>query len=268
MRSITKSIEYHSRSDVFRIIPIADIHLGNKGCDEGLLKATIDDIASDANTYWVGLGDLAEWINRRDPRFDPADLPSWLMYDLKDIAEAERNRLIKYLNPIGDKCLGMVSGNHEDAILHHNERDVYTTIAEGIGAQEVCLGPSGFIKVQFKRKSGDSKPNSWPMVMFLTHGWWGGRKMGSGANNLESMMGWVDADLLLAGHDHKRLSFSLDKMQMDNKGGVRTTRIHGISCGTFLRDAGYAERKGYRPSNVGIVTINVIPDKRIIQVAV
>ena len=38
MRCITKTIEYDSRSDVFRVIPLGDTHWGHIATDERLIQ--------------------------------------------------------------------------------------------------------------------------------------------------------------------------------------------------------------------------------------
>ena len=64
-------IEYTSRGDVYRIVPLGDIHLGNAACDEALLQKTIEYIARTDRMYWIGMGDYSEFINIHDPRWDP-----------------------------------------------------------------------------------------------------------------------------------------------------------------------------------------------------
>ena len=269
MRTITKRIEYTSRSDVFRIVPISDVHLGNVACDEKLLKATVQSIADDPFSYWIGGGDYCEFIKRRDWRWDPEVISDWLFGE-PDVAAQQIKRARDYLLPIADKCLGLVKGNHEDDILRKWEHDVYATLVEALapnGKQpQIRLGFSGFIVLRFTRMVNGTKGTTWTLPIFATHGWWGGRLYGNGALNLEKVFGWVDAQIVLAGHDHKKRAFPISRIKPSRSGKVEKVDGFCCSCGSFLDMAKYAEYKGYRPLPVGPLEIFVTPDKREVRV--
>ena len=261
LRCITRTIDYRSRSDQFRIVPLGDIHLGNEACDEKLLRAKVKEIESDPLAYWVGMGDYCEWINRKDKRFDAESMPQWL-WGVGDIAKAQRSRVVEILQPIGAKCLGLLQGNHEASIYHHQERDVYTTVAEAFQQKsELCLGPAGFVQLRFRRAG-----STWTMLIFATHGWWGGRLMGAGALNLERVLGWTNADVVLGGHDHKCRAFPVIQVRVTTGGEVEKCKCWGVSTGSFLGGAKYAMEAGYRPLPVGVPEILVRPDKHKISV--
>ena len=277
MRTITKRITYRSRTDVFRFHSFSDIHLGNRHCAEKLLRRDVRAVKDDPFAYWWDLGDSCEFINFRDPRFNPNELAKWLLGwdELEDIAKAQRERYVRMFQPIGDRCLMRVEGNYERSILRHTEREVYTTIAEGIGAENVCVGPSGFLRIVFNRETGKKKAQGaiWTMVVFATHGWWGGRLMGAGALNLERVANRVRADVVIAGHDHKNRAFPLTQIISTRYNKVRVKQIWCVSSGTYLgSDDGkwgqpdYAERGGYRAVGAGGVVIEVVPDKQTIHV--
>ena len=256
---VSHRISYRSKTDTFTILGIGDIHLGNEACEEAQLKETVKRVQDDKHCYWVGMGDLAEWINRKDKRFDPDSLPSWL-WSVGDLVKAQRERTIEILSPIGDKCLGLIEGNHERTIYLHQERDVYTTVAEGIGAR--CLGPLGFIRLPFVRYGG----NTQQYTIMATHGWWGGGLMGAGALNLERLLGWSTADIVMAGHDHKRRAFSLARLVALNNDTVEQRESWAISTGSYLGGARYAQAKGYRPLPIGSPEVIITPFHRRIQV--
>ena len=68
MRVIRREFYNVSRSDIYHITPLGDVHLGSVACDEALLQATVDRIASDPMGYWIGMGDACEFINVSDKR--------------------------------------------------------------------------------------------------------------------------------------------------------------------------------------------------------
>ena len=63
MRVIEHVIEYRGRATELTLYPLADIHLGNRACDEDRLDATLDAIAEDRNARYVFLGDQFDAIN-------------------------------------------------------------------------------------------------------------------------------------------------------------------------------------------------------------
>ena len=224
-----------------------------------IAAATVKRVRDDDRCYWVGMGDYCEWINRKDRRFDPESMPSWL-WGVGDLAKAQRERIIEILKPIGDKCLGLIEGNHERTILQHMERDVYTTVAEGIGAR--CLGPMGFVRLSFVRAKTDIQL----FTILATHGWWGGRLMGAGGLNLERVAGWSNADIVMAGHDHKRRAFPLSRLVATKADTVEEREVWVMSTGSYLGGARYAQAKGYRPLPIGAPEVIITPNHRRIQV--
>jgi len=275
MRTITKRITYTSRSDVFRFHSFSDIHLGNRHCAEKLLRRDIRTVKDDPFAYWWDLGDQCEFINFRDPRFNPKELAKWLLGwdELEDIATAQRDRYLRMFKPIGDKCLMMVEGNHNRTILRHTEREMYTTIAEGLGAKNVCVGSSGFLRIVFTRKTRKTRSGVWTLIVFATHGWWAGRLMGAGALNLERVASRVHSDIVIAGHDHKNRAFPVYEIESTKSNKTRTKKVWCVSSGTYLgSDEGewnqpkYAEDSGYRAVGAGGVVIEVVPDKREIRI--
>jgi len=79
MRVVERIIEYRSRSAEFTLYPLADIHLGNRACDEDRLDATLDAIAKNRKALYILLGDQYDAIKAKDPRFDVRTLPQWLL---------------------------------------------------------------------------------------------------------------------------------------------------------------------------------------------
>ncbi len=267
MRTIVRHIRYESRSDEFHFTPLADPHLGNEACDEKSYIATVKRIQADPLGYWFGLGDYCDFINRKDKRFDPESLPPWL-HGHRDIAKLQVERSLDILKPVKDKCLALLSGNHEEDMAVHEGRDVYATLVEELapdGKQaEIEMGFSGFLLLRFHRAS--DKQGTWTLPIFLTHGWWAGRLMGNGALNLERLFGYVDARMVLAGHDHKQRAFTLTRLRARAQGGIEHEVGYCCSCGTFLDGAKYAERRGYRDAPIGALTITVRPDSHEIKV--
>ncbi len=266
MKTLIRTVPYSSRTEVFHLYPSPDIHLGNSQCGEKALADWVKEIQQDDHALWIGIGDYADFINRKDKRYDEEAIAPWL-YGIGDIARAQRDRVIATLLPIADKCLGLVKGNHEDSVYIYNERDVYGPLVEEIGraqGKDARLGLEywGFIRLLFQRqKPGVRNPETWTCDVFVTHGWWGGQLQGNGAIQLERLAGWAWAHVVLAGHDHK-LKTHKQVAARPTKGGESEEILQVCgSCGTFLNGAKYAARKGMRPSPPGHIMVTIEPDK-------
>ena len=275
MRVIKREFFNVSRSDVFRIIPIGDIHMGAAACDEDLLRAVVKRIKDDGQAWWIGMGDMADYIILKDPRSSIGTLADWVtLDDLVDLPKAERDRLLDILRPIAPKCLALVCGNHEAAIHKHTERDVYSEIVAGVkGAggfkttDRLAIGFYGWLQLAFYR-SATKKQRGTMININLHHGYTAGRLAGSKALNMQRWLWTHNADIVLMGHCHDT-KIQPEAVEEIDRGGHVTTRTRcGAYTGTFLHTtnedgpATYAERRGYFPLPYGGVEIELRPGQK------
>lgn len=273
-RCTRRAITYASRSDRCRVVLLSDLHVGSAYCDERLLRQTVLRIKDDPSALWLGLGDYAEWINRRDPRAREEERATWC-WGHTDIAQEQVEFLTRLFADIWPQCIGLIKGNHEDAILRHTERDVYQRLVEAsIGPRleaglegKLGLGVSGFVRLAFKREQG----SSWGCDIFATHGSVGGRKAGAKALRLQDLWGSHEADVVVMGHSHMPMSLTLHRTAWSQRGNalVRTTRC--VNAGTLLGTRGlgwpeYAESKDYPVTIASVVELEIEPDKKRITV--
>jgi predicted phosphodiesterase len=273
VRHIIQYQRYDHRAESFRLVLLGDVHLGNKHCQEATLKALAQRIVSEPNTYWIGLGDYCEWINMRDPRFDPEELPVWMFgaAELSDIAKAETARFLDIMGPTREKCLALCSGNHEDAILQHSERDVYSMILDGlaVSGQEHRLDHRGFLSWRFGEHSDAKRGGVETFRFFLTHGSGGGRRGGSTANRLEDLAAMVDGvDVIVAGHTHHYINDAAGVWRPGAKRGlVHDRTIQLINIPALCSDMRYAERRDMARLPTGWTELEIVPDQRAIRVS-
>lgn len=267
MRVIHRTIKHDSRSDVFRIIPLGDIHLGAAACDEELFKTTIKDIENDDNAYWIGLGDYADFINRRDPRFDITSQAEWL-HGIGDITKVQRDRFLDIIEPIAHKCLALVEGNHETAITRHTERAIFNEIVMGVKErggfepdEDLGVGYYGWLRLRFERKGKGGRN----IFLFnLHHGFIGGRLSGAKALNMQRWLWTHDCDIVIFGHSHNTAIYREEVVGLDRLGKPVSMPRIGCYGGTYLNTSGeghttYSEFKGYFPNPTGGVEIHIRP---------
>lgn len=246
-----------SRKHAFTIIPIGDIHLGNVHCDEELLAALIKRIAREPRTYWIGMGDYLDAINRQDKRFDSREVADWAV-GAGDLVGKQIERFMDYFAPISNKCLGLVSGNHEEAILLHNERDIMSDIGyrfkqeAGWDAEhKLRLDYYGWMRLVFYRAEDGDRTHATLFTFNLHHGHGGGKLAGGKALNIQRHVWTHDADVVVFGHSHNIEAQVEAVERLDANDNIITDNRRGVYGGTFLRNAGYAIRKGYLPIPLG-----------------
>ena len=197
-------IKCKSRTDVFNLYCIGDIHLGARNCHETGLRKVLELIKNDPNALVLLGGDLCDCVTPQDiKRFDPSELPDWMFdgsadeirLNLKDILSTQRKRLINYLTPIKDKIIGSICGNHEETIAHYHGRDFHGKLCADLGITD--LTDCALIRINFKRDKAGKV-----ITIFIAHGNGGGRSIGSEPSHLFNLASNWNVDLLYRGHSH------------------------------------------------------------------
>lgn len=266
METITKRIVYESRTDEFTLWFLGDLHIGSAACDEAAIAATVRAIRDDPFSYWVGLGDMAEFISRHDWRFRHGSLARWLRgLDCDygdDLIAAEVDIVVDKLAPIADRCLALIAGNHEDKQLATFDRNVHREVCRRLGV--LGMTDEAWIRLIFSTP----QRHSVNLDIYAHHGWFAGRKSGSKVNNLHDLLLSWNVDIVAVGHGHERLiAPPLVTWRMGANKQLQEWRRYGVMTGSYMRahTAGitsYASAKGYRPNDIGAVRLFFCPDKR------
>jgi hypothetical protein len=280
----TINIPYTSRSDVFTIYPLADVHGGTKQCNEKLLDRVIAEIKADPLARWFSLGDMADYINFHDKRFDLSGLAPWLVKKVVEppltrkqrdaagftIAGAQADWLVEKFTPIADKCLGWGEGNHDEAIRLRYENEIAYTVANRIKVRNI--GVCSYNRLTFTRVSGeDTRGSTCSVVFYLHHGYFTGRLAGAIALGLQRMFfDNPQVDIIVVGHAHQKMAlpFEAKHIEWNGKKPFESKTRWGIMTGPFKRAYSqpgelptYEESKGYFLSPLGPVRIRIAPDK-------
>lgn len=279
MEIVDYEIIYKSKSDKIYLIGLGDIHLGHAGCDKQKLIETIEYIRQKPNCYWIGMGDYAECINVNDKRFDAQSVdPDFTIKDLGDLVKKQYSIIKKLLFPIRNRCIAILCGNHEETVRLKNFRDIASGLAEELKVrpkQRLYLGYSGFIRLKLKRMAGDGKYHSTVYLIYAHHGWGSARTSGAKVNRLDNFTKGFDADLIMIAHEHKKIiAPPVTMLSVPLRGERRLVERKRIAVmtGGFLRGyqegiQSYVERKGYNPSDLGVVRVILRCERRDIHVS-
>jgi len=131
----SKSIELRSPFRIDQsIYLLGDVHIGSANFARPEFVKSVNMI-KESGGYWIGMGDYVDCITTRDPRFNPFEIAQEFgVRDLANLPMAQANEFMKLIEPIKDKCLGLISGNHEDKYRQHNGTDITDYICQTIGA--------------------------------------------------------------------------------------------------------------------------------------
>lgn len=215
------TIIHGSRSDVFRLWPLGDLHVPSVAFDEALFLHDRKEIEQDPYSIAVGLGDYGEFITPKDEkRWDARIVDrSVAIADLAHYGTYIMDRVVDYLNPIRGQLLGVAEGNHEYEYAKRHDLDPTRYLADVLKVP--YLGYWSLMELVFIRRSQyRGKPRlvrgrvpsipgqsagSVTVVLCVHHGSGAARTAGGRANkSLEASRQWL-ANIFIMGHLHDAL---------------------------------------------------------------
>ncbi len=259
MKVVEHVIKLKDKTEPLTIIPIGDIHIGSNGLDRKYLHEIVNWVKDKPNTYWIGMGDYAECIIHTDPRFDAKSVEKRYREQIGRIVDAQFDELEALFEPIKDKCLGLLEGNHERQMRKRHTFDMTRNLAHRLDVN--YLETSAFLRIKFDRSQFHTRA----LTIFAHHGWFGGRKSGSKVNAMEDNMAHFDADIYLYAHAHDIITKMKPRVSIGSTGKkIIERKVLMCLCGSFVRaytpeGSNYAEEKGLPPQKIGTVRIDLYP---------
>jgi hypothetical protein len=282
-------IVYPSRSDIFEIWNLSDLHLGSKACAVDMIQRDVNKIKENPNAYWLGGGDYADFISHTDKRFDPdAVAENISVKDLGQLGKKSMEMAKEIFMPIRDKCLGLLYGNHELSFMKDKaQQNLHGWLCTELSVPDLgycCLFDVGFIRDCTKKSKAKKQylyfenprkdhaiGNCYEIRVFAHHGSGFATTPGGKLNKLIQFMNNFDADVYFLGHVHdqvgrRQASITADR---DCKKLIARERL-GVISGSYFKTyehgtTTYGEQKGYAPTTLGAAKITIIPDKRTFQ---
>src|SRR3989304_2584956 len=255
---------HESRSDEFYFVAIGDIHIGSKGCDVERLRKTVEWVRSCKNCLWIGMGDYSESIKVSDRRFDPRSLDPRYRSHLDDLTGMCVNDLNYILSPIKDKCVGLLTGNHEEKLRLRDWEDVHGRFCTLMGAKD--LGHDALLRWIFSRRKDGKCSSKKVLHVFASHSTISGRNEGSKINRMMNVAGNIEADLYLFGHGHSLLRTQTVTLYDPARGRMKLKehRKAFAQTGTFRKTYvegthDYSEKGHFRPADLGACAVRVRP---------
>ena len=224
------------------IVPLADVHLGAEGSAWQQFYDLIGQIAKEPDTYVTLQGDLID--NGLKNSVTNVYRQTMRPYE-------QKREMAKALEPIRDKILCIIPGNHERRSKKESDACPTYDIATKLDLEDRYRESIAFVRIALgKRTSGkirDCKPFSYYLACI--HGAGGGALPGSSINRADNYLQALDGvDVLIHGHSHKPYSIRGSKLVVDSQNKLVRQRPTLIMCaGSWLGYTGYPVDKQLRP---------------------
>lgn len=249
--------ELSSEIEKLTIIPISDVHIGEKSADLKAFKEVIERIKNEPNTYTILNGDLCN-IALKNSKSD--------VYN-DDLTPMEQVlTIINFLEPIKDKILVMSNGNHEDRITKDTSIDVLYLVAKQLRIEQVYSPSWWYLYLSF---GVNGRHKERPMLYTLTgyHGSGSAQTTGAKANKVKKMSQVVLADVYIMSHVHEPITTKgiIYTPDYQHKSIVRRDMYYCISNSFLNYENSYAEKMGIIPSNNSINEIELDGEQKRIR---
>lgn len=244
--------------DDVTIIPIADVHIGDKLANLKRLKEALQRIKEEPNTYTIINGDLCNMALKNSK----SDVYSDNLSPMEQVLTAT-----ELLEGIKNKILVISTGNHEDRTTKETNIDVTRLIAKQLGIEDRYADGWWYLYLTFGK---DNKGRAITYGITGIHGYGGGRKSGGKINRLEDMSQVVIADLYIMSHTHKPISTkSCIYIPYYQSRALSKQEMYYLMTNSFLEsDGGYAEKMGFPPSNTSITEAKLGSTKKKIKLII
>jgi hypothetical protein len=263
MNPVQREIKYSSRADSgINLLGLGDVHFGNPGCDVPYFEKHIDWVADHPDTYMIGMGDMADCIEKQDKRF------SWDGISKEfPTPQSQFRYLEEILKPIKDRIIVLLDGNHEIAYWNKFSHNYTDGLAYALGVP--YSGIDCYIRLKFQRQSDGMKaPRTTDFDIYAHHGYASPRGVGGKVKTLIDLASiYPSASLILAGHTHAKGPVMPQVSTTFNDAFKPVRReINFVYTGSFLNGhvAGlksYAEERAYAPLPLGAQFIHIEPER-------
>lgn len=253
------------RSSKFKLIPIGDSHLGAVHCDEDLLINQVKEIKEDPEAIWLGMGDYGDFVTPSDfKRWDGRILADWMRGHEDNIANTQIDRIDDIFSPIWDKCIGLIEGNHEEAIRRYHHVNIIEELLKRANKKATVpyAGVQCFIRLNFKRGLQGAKD----IIIHARHGTGSARTSGARALAVLRMsQSSINAQITLMGHLHGQESPDIPQRLLLRNDKIKSYESLAVMTGAWIKaymqgvPPCYLERWDSTPSVLGCPKIIIEP---------
>ena len=238
MKPIRGDLPY---AESIEIYPMADLHIGDNNCDFKLIMERIEYIKNTPNAYCILDGDL----------MDTAICSSIGDTYGANLQPMEQLKMcVKIFDPIKDKILCVLPGNHENRIYKSDGLDITELMCAQLGIPERYSPTTALLFIRFGRNGHRTPNRPWLYTAYVTHGSGGGRKEGGKINRLADLACIVDADIYIHAHTHLPVVFKNSYIRVcSSNSSLATVDKLFVNTAACLDYGGYGDKQGYKPAS-------------------
>jgi predicted phosphodiesterase len=251
LRVIVK--EYPRDMQCLTLYPIADVHWGAAECMEREFRDYLKQIQEDESAAVLLAGDI---LNNgiKSSKTD--------VYKEKYPPDVQKEMMIDLLEPIKDKIVAGVAGNHEYRTVKESCQDVMKDIFMALQIRKCYTPDAAFIKISLGEKQ-NKKPATY--MIYLSHGTGGGSTLGAGVSRQDNYQLSIEGvDISVSGHTHKPTKTPSARLMFDSRNNniIKSNTLIFV-CTSWLDYGGYPVRGQMRPTAFYPDTIRLDGRKKI-----
>lgn len=228
-------------AEVIEIHPMADLHIGDSQCDYKLILEKIEYIKNTPNAFCILDGDLMDTAIA-------SSIGDTYAANLQPMEQLKH--CVKIFEPIKDKILAVLPGNHENRVYKSDGLDITELMCSQLGIYDRYSPTTVLLFIRFGKDSKRNHGRKRLYTAYVTHGSGGGRKEGGKVNRLADLASIVDADIYIHGHTHLPLVFkeSFFRVSASNSSVALTDKLF-VNTAAFLNYGGYGDKAGFKPAS-------------------
>lgn len=236
------------------IHPMADLHMGDSLSDFKLIMQRIEYIKNTPNAYCILGGDLMDTAIA-------SSVGDTYGANLKPMEQLKQ--CVKIFEPIKDKILCVIPGNHENRVYRFDGIDITEMMCAQLGIPEKYSPTTALLFIRFGKANHGRNGRPMYYTMYVCHGAGGGRKEGGKVNRLADLAGIVDADIYLHHHTHLPLVFknSFYRVSGSNSTVALVDKLF-VNGAAALDYGGYGDTANFKPASKSNPTIYLDGRKR------
>ncbi len=249
-------INMKGRDEPHKLIFIGDLHYGSRASCKEFICECIDkvkEICQNSSASVFLMGDILESFALRD-------------------ATACVEEVAQLFRPIAPYIRYIIEGNHEDKLRRMNDISPTMCLLHELRKYNPNIKGglySTYIAFYFRRRTGKNWQVGKTVLLYLTHGYGGGKTEGTALNRIAELAHIHNADIIVSGHHHQ-LNWSVGAKFTIGKRG-RNLKLYAspqyrLLTPSFFQTYApgvdtYSSKRGYRPTVMGVVGIELYPLK-------
>lgn len=239
------------------VLLTSDRHWDSKRSDRAMQKRHLN-MALEHDALIIDLGDLFDAMQSRNDR---RGSKSSVLTELNesDYFNALVEQATEWFKPYVKNWLMMGTGNHETAIVKHNEFNLTRQLVWNMNREggKIHLGDySNFVQFKFivDRKTRSYLPT---YTMWYHHGYGGAAPRSKGVLHVDTRAAvYPDADLLVAGHTHQTYIVPKPRVRVSTAGGITNDKQMHIQVPSYKQSEfrkGWEAERGFDPTMTGAI---------------